>query len=391
MERLPECPKDAYESAPVWWTFFETENAWPRDGRDRLAHDLESRSSVQVAGERRDLEAVALAVEHQTVETPDGWELHLKRTLVIDRLVAGRRPILIIPGYGMNAFIFGFHPRGTSMERCLAEAGFEVWSANLRGQGPSCRLDPRAPGPSMRAHAETDVTAVARAVRERTRTEAHAVDLVGASLGGSIAYAHLALVRDTPVHGLVAIGAPLCWTEIHPVLRTAFASPWIAGNLVIRGVRPVMRAAAPILRWYPNLLSIYMNTAHVALAAIDEMLSTVEDPNPRVNRDIAKWMRARDLVLRGVNVTEALRECTGDRPLLVVVSNRDGIVPESANLSILDAWSGADVQVLRVGDDEDWYAHADLFIGDDAPRALFEPMAAWLLTRQEPYARVRSR
>jgi pimeloyl-ACP methyl ester carboxylesterase len=375
----------------VWWRFSETEKTRPGDGRDRLARDLAPGFPVDVAGERRDLDSIALAVEHQTVETPDGWELHLKRTAGTDRLVAGRRPILIVPGYGMNAFIFGFHPRGTSMERYLAEAGFEVWSANLRGQGPSRRLDPRAPGPSLRAHAETDVTAVARAVRDRTRTEAPAVDLVGASLGGSIAYAHLALVRDTPVHGLVAIGAPLCWTEIHPVLRTAFASPWIAGNLVIRGVRPVMRAAAPILRWYPDLLTIYMNTGHVDLTAIDEMLNTVEDPNPRVNRDIAKWMRARDLVLRGVNVTEALRERTGDRPLLVVVSNRDGIVPESANLSVLDAWSGADAQILRVGDDENWYAHADLFIGNDAPRVLFEPMAAWLLAREEPYARVRSR
>jgi pimeloyl-ACP methyl ester carboxylesterase len=327
---------------------------------------------------------IALTVEHQTVETPDGWELHLKRTVVPGQIVAGRRPVLIIPGYGMNAFIFGFHPRGTSMERCLAEAGFEVWSANLRGQGPSRRLDPRAPGPSMRVYAETDVTAVARAVCVRTRTEARAVDLVGASLGGSIAYAHLALVHDTPVHGVIAIGAPLSWTEIHPVLRTAFASPWIAGNLVVRGVRPAMRAAAPLLRWYPDLLSIYMNTGHVDLAAIDEMLNTVEDPSPRLNRDVAKWIRARDLVLRRVNVTEALRERTSSRPLLVVVSNRDGVVPEAANLSVLGAWAGTDVQVLRVGDDDDWYAHADLFVGNDAPRVLFEPMAAWLLARQDP-------
>jgi hypothetical protein len=45
--------------------------------------------------------------------------------------------------------------------------------------------------------------------------------------------------------------------------------------------------------------------------------------------------------------------------------------------------------VLRVGDDQNWYAHADLFIGNDAPRALFEPMASWLRARQgvtEPYA-----
>ena len=330
-----------------------------------------------------------IAIERHGVETADGWRLDLKRTVATDRLVTGRRPILIVPGYGMNAFIFGFHPRGTSMERCLAEAGFEVWTANLRAQGPSERLDRRAPGPSLRAYAEQDVTAVARAVVEWTGTGACTVDVVGASLGGSIAYAHLALVADTPVHGLVAIGAPLHWTEIHPVLRTAFASPWVAGRLVIRGVRQAMRAATPLLRWYPELLSIYMNARHVDLSAIDEMLNTVEDPHPRVNRDIAKWMIARDLVLRGVNVTETLPERTEGRPLLVVVSNRDGIVPESANLSVVDAWGGSDVEVLRVGDAEHWYAHADLFVGDDAPQAVFAPMAAWLLGRRDSTAACR--
>ena len=330
----------------------------------------------------RAVDPSTVTVDRHGVETPDGWRLDLKRTIATGRRLASRRPVLIIPGYGMNAFIFGFHPRGTSMERCLAEAGFEVWTANLRAQGPSRRLDAHAPGPSLRAYAEKDVTALAHAVVARTQTGARSVDLIGASLGGSIAYAHLALVRDSPVHALIAIGAPLRWTEIHPVLQTLFGSPWIAGQLVVRGVRPLMRAGAPLLRWYPQLLSIYMNAAHVDLAAIDQMVNTVEDPHPRVNRDIAKWMLARDLVLRRRNVTEALRERTRDRPLLVVVSNRDGIVPESANLSVLDAWAGSDVDVLRVGDDRDWYAHADLFIGNDAPRALFEPMAAWLLARQ---------
>jgi hypothetical protein len=166
------------------------------------------------------------------------------------------------------------------------------------------------------------------------------------------------------------------------LLRTLFGSPWLAGQLVIRGVRPLMRAGAPVLRVAPWLVSVYMNAAHVDLSAVAEMLNTVEDPHPRVNRDIARWMAAGDMVLRGVNVTEALAASTRERPLLVVVSNRDGIVPESANLSATTAWGGGDVETLRVGDDERWYAHADLFVGDDAPRTVFEPMARWLVARE---------
>ena len=38
-------------------------------------------------------------------------------------------------------------------------------------------------------------------------------------------------------------------------------------------------------------------------------------------------------------------------------------------------------QTLHVGDDENWYAHANLFINDRAPQAVFAPIAAWLEER----------
>ena len=57
----------------------------------------------------------------------------------------------------MNSFLFGFHPRGTSMELCLAEAGFEVWSLNLRAQGGSRATSPDAEPPSFAAFAGVDL------------------------------------------------------------------------------------------------------------------------------------------------------------------------------------------------------------------------------------------
>ena len=320
-----------------------------------------------------------LVIERHTAATADGWQLELKCTYSPSHLRVAGRPVLIIPGYGMNSFIFGFHPRGTSMERCLAEAGFEVWSANLRAQGTTRRRQAGAPGPSLRAYAEHDLTSLTAAVLASTRASRDAVDLVGCSLGGSIAYAHLALCPDARVHGLITIGAPLRMVGVHPLLRRAFASPWLAGKLVLRGTRRMMRVGAPVLARFPSALSIYMNASHVDLSVIGEMIETVEDPNPRVNKDIAHWINAGDLVLRGVNVTQHLKKI--DLPLLVVVSNRDGIVPEPANLSVTDAWGGRDVEVLRVGDEREWYAHADLFIGDDAPRRVFAPIAEWLRAR----------
>lgn len=321
----------------------------------------------------------ALSTSEHFPRTADGWRLHLTRTAAPGRLDPARRPVVIVPGYGMNGFIFGFHPRGTSMVRHLAEAGLEVWVANLRGQGASAPLDADAPPPSLRGYAERDLKAAIDAVLERTSTRAERVDVIGASLGGSIAYAHLALDRDPRVGALVTVGSPLRWASVPLVLRLPFRSARVAGLVRVQGVRRLAGLALPVATRVPGLLSLYMNTANVDLTVADQMIQTVEDPHPRVNSDIAKWLNASDMILRGINVTEALAERR--EPLLIVLANRDGIVPPAAALSVRDAWGGTDLSTLRIGDDERWYAHADLFVGHEAPTQVFEPIRRWLHER----------
>jgi pimeloyl-ACP methyl ester carboxylesterase len=309
--------------------------------------------------------------------TDDGWQLHLTRTSApsFDR---ARRPVLIVPGYGMNGFIFGFHPAGTSLVHYLASAGLEVWVANLRGQGKSRAMNSEAATPSLRRYAETDLRAAIHAVLEHTNSSADRVDVIGASLGGSISYAHLALEHEPRVGSLVAVGSPLQWRDVPSVIRAAFRSPRLASMVRIQGTEAIARRLVPFATKIPRVLSLYLNHENVDLSAAHEMIRTVEDPHPRVNADIAKWLIATDMVLRGVNVTNALRQRR--EPLLLVVGNRDGIVPEASALSARDAWGG-DVEVLRVGDDARWYAHADLFVGREAPERVFAPITRWLHER----------
>lgn len=311
--------------------------------------------------------------------TEDGWRLHLTNTVSTRHLEPSRRPVVIVPGYGMNGFIFGFHPRGTSLTRHLAESGLEVWVANLRGQGRSAPLSEDAPPPSLRGYAEQDLTTVIRTVLERTSTTADRVDILGASLGGSIAYAHMALERDARVGAVVTVGSPLRWVDVPLLLRLPFSSPRLAGLVRVNGARRLAGWALPVATRVPGLLSLYMNISNVDLSAASQMIQTVEDPHPRVNSDIAKWLNARDMILRGVNITNAL---TARRePLLIVLANRDGIVPAAAALSVREAWGGTDLSTLKVGDDTGWYAHADLFVGHEAPIRVFDPIARWLRDR----------
>lgn len=317
-----------------------------------------------------------LQVREQYVNTADGWSLRLRRTISPHHFDPDTQPLLIVPGYGMNSFIFSYHPRGTSMERCLAEGGYEVWALDLRGQGHSKPDKVRAGVGNLVNYATVDLPAAIDRVLGATKTTAHRLTLIGCSLGGSIAYGYLAHDKKPRVSRMIAMGAPLRWTEIHPLIRVAFSSPAIAGSFRMSGTRTLVRGAFPILERLPSLLALYMNSATIDTRCMNEMAETVEDPDPVVNRDIAVWMRDRDLKLRGVNVTEAMRKQT--MPLLVVVSNQDGIVPESTATVAADVWGGDDVEILRVGDARNWYAHANLFLADDAPRLVFDPIIRWL-------------
>lgn len=322
-----------------------------------------------------------LDVTHQYVDTADGWSLHLRRTYQPDRLVTGRCPLLIVPGYGMNSFIFSFHPRGTSMERCLAEAGFEVWAMDLRGQGESKPAHSRPGRISLETYAGIDIATAIRQVLGDSQTGASAVSLIGVSLGGSLTYGYLALADDPPVRHLITMGAPLTWIDVHPLVRAAFASPRLAGAIRFNHTRSLVRRVLPVLRRAPSLLGLYMNPNTIDMDRMDVMTRTVENPDPQLNREIAHWVKRRELWLQDENIAAKLSRVT--LPLFVVLANRDGIVPPSTARSVLDVWGGSDVQELTVGDADNWFAHANLFIANDSPQQVFDPLIAWIEARPE--------
>jgi pimeloyl-ACP methyl ester carboxylesterase len=316
------------------------------------------------------------------VSNGDGWLLALKQTYDPDRLNPNRRPIAIVPGYGMNAFIFGFHPTGLSMEAYWAEQGFEVWSLNLRAQGGSKRQ-----GGSRRYGffdaGVTDLTCAFEYIVQHTETRADRVDGVGCSLGGTYLYVYLALAgKKSRLGSLVSMGGPLRWEEVHPALKFAFSSPRLAGQLRLRGTRKLAQAALPVLKRVPGLLHLYMHPEIIDMSRMDEMIQSVEDPNPMLNRQIAEWVGKKDLCVKGVNITDRL--AAADNPLLVVLAAADGIVPEATALSAFHTMASPVKDVLRVGSQALPVAHADLFISDISHEQVFEPLAEWLIARNRP-------
>ena len=321
----------------------------------------------------------SLTSEVHYVDNGAGYELAIKR-VSSGRTRPGSRPVILVPGYGMNAFVFGFHPSGLSLEASLAAAGLEVWSAELRGQGKS-RTQPGAGKRfGLGELAVDDLPVVVDYVREHTATEAAKVDLIGCSLGTALAFAYLAHQEDAPVHSVVAFGGLVTWVEVHPLLRAAFASPWLAGKVELSGTRALARMVLPaIARVAPSLLSIYLNVKSTDIRRADELVQTVEDPNSLVNEEIAHWIKARELTVRGVNVSQAMSAM--EFPLLCVVARDDGIVPEATGRHVFDSMGGKDKELLLVGGGPKPIAHADLFLSEGAQARIFAPVADFLLLR----------
>jgi alpha-beta hydrolase superfamily lysophospholipase len=324
-------------------------------------------------------------------ETPDGWRLDVTCFRDSTNFDPAKKPVLMIPGYAMNTFILNFHPTGLSMIEYLCASGFEVWAANLRGQGASKQVVSKS---SRRAALRqlalgakygfrelglVDIPAVRDFVLEKSKTAADEVHAIGCSLGATILYAYLAHhPRDHKLATLTAVGGPLRWDDVHPLVEVAFTLPALAGIVPIRGTRKLARRFLPIARRVPGVLSVYMNTAQVDLDHSDQMVRTVENPAPYLNYQIARWVQNRDLIVDGLNVTEALADVE-DLPILCLFANADGIVPAAAARSVCSIADSCRTEVVEVGGDEgDWCAHADLFVSENAQELVFEPMSRWL-------------
>ena len=312
------------------------------------------------------------------VDNHDGWILDLKHYRISEHTDPRRLPILIIPGYCMNTFILAFHPRGASLVEYLCRQGFEVFTANLRGQGDSRPMPHGTRRIGFRELGLVDLPRAIDFVLDRTKQEQ--LHLIGCSLGGTIAYGYLAHRAERHrLRTMVAMGAPLHWDRAHPLIKILFSSRRLAAIVDLRGTRRLARAALPIAQRIPKLLSIYMNTSQIDLSAADEMVRTVDDPHSHLNVQIVNWLRTGELVVAGKNVAEALAGI--DLPLLNIFANADGIVPPAAARSIGAHLGSKDIEHLEAGDQRTWFAHADMFISDEAERRVFEPMGRWLKHR----------
>jgi pimeloyl-ACP methyl ester carboxylesterase len=304
------------------------------------------------------------------IDTDDGWTLHVQR---IHRAGSAGMPLLLVPGFGMNGRAFLHHPRDHALGPSLARGGHDVWIVDPRGTSTS-----RGHGPVHLADlARRDLPAVVATMQRTTGTSSY--DAVGCSLGGT-------LLLTARVHGALAprsiatLGTPLVWVE-RPKLVAAFAALEAAWpHVPLRGSRAAAGWALPIVRTVaPDLLSFYLNPRVTDLSRAAGWLASIEDPAPHLAAALAAWIRARRLVVDGIDVAEAL--ATDTTPRWVAWAREDGLVPASVAQS---ARVGPHTVGYEVTSPAGALRHVDLFLANDVHAQLIEPLLAWLADGSMP-------
>ncbi|MDP3275400.1 MAG: alpha/beta fold hydrolase [Deltaproteobacteria bacterium] len=315
------------------------------------------------------------------VDNGRGWDLALYRTVHPDHYDRSKRAVFVVPGYGMNSYIFNYHPGDRSIIAALADAGHEVFTVDLREQGRSSKTKLfKSAAYGLGDLALTDLASAMDAAVAHKTSRPREIDLVGASLGGTLSLLYRTQHPKAVEGRVVLMGSPVRWVQSHPLLGVLFRSPMLAGAVGVRGTRQMAKLALPtIAKVAPWALKLYLNPDATDLGNAAEMIHTVEDPSRHVNREMAHWIRRGDLLVNGRTLADDVARF--DAPLATFFANGDGIVPAQTATFAHGHARSTEKLLVRAGSDSLPYSHADLFVARDARQQVFEPLVDFLNKR----------
>ncbi len=292
-----------------------------------------------------------------------------------------RGTVLLVHGYGQNRY--AWHLPSRSFVNHLANAGFDVFNLDLRGQGRSRRYG--APRPQTLAeYIEEDLPRAFEEVRRTTGRDD--MFLVGHSLGGLISYAAAPLACNI-LRGVVTIGSPFHFTQGSSILR--FLAQVVAtldkmgievGNTsaplrllgrsmsALRGYLESPLYPVKLRGWHagaiePEILAEHLRYAF-DIASIPVMLTMFRWSSGAFGGSIASKTD-------GLSYAERFERCT--LPLLVIAGTGDDLAPpESVEPAYLRSRSpDKTYRELPLG-------HIDLLVGKDAPRTTWRIVERWI-------------
>jgi pimeloyl-ACP methyl ester carboxylesterase len=310
-----------------------------------------------------------------------------KHPLAIHRYVPPVRrykePIVLCHGLAANRIIFDFAP-DRSLARSLAEAGFDVWSLDLRAHGMSHR-----PGFFSREwrynfddYVKSDVPSIVDYVCDQCACEK--VFWIGHSLGGMLGCAYAKLSGGTKLAGLIGVAAPvhLDHAKVHRILRGLTWLPVVPFSFVGGLLAPL---AGKIPGWIWRRLFFSKNIDKENRKRL--IANLVEDTSSKLVKQVMDWAQQGTCCFMDGEIDYFENLNKTHLPILFLAAEKDQLAPV---LRIQSAYTktGSKDKQLRVfgidsGDDHD-YGHLDLLLGDHAQDEVYPEILEWLEHRASP-------
>ncbi|MEZ5170538.1 MAG: alpha/beta hydrolase [Acidimicrobiia bacterium] len=335
-------------------------------------------ATVRLSRFYHDLSFETAEDERIVAETDDGWQLSLFRYAAKGRA----RPFPVVAGHGFaGSHLIWDLTAQTSLARFLADAGFDVYTVDIRGRG-----DSRPVGGSV-ADAQwsfDDIvhhdlpTAVAEAC---TRSGSEQAFWIGLEMSGQALYAAAISGTTDGLRGGITCGAPAV-TPSSARVPGVSAPPRSRRNGRIP-FRAGSRAAGPLLALTRSrqLESSFRPGNSDPVAVGRYLYNGVPDESEVLADQFTDWvdhgtMRSLD----GATVwSERLDEVT--LPVLVMAGAHDLQRPAEAVRATFDRLGSSDRTYVEAGTDGGFsvdYGHDDLVAGRRSRAEIFPRISAWL-------------
>jgi len=321
--------------------------------------------------------------------TEDGWTLSLFH-VPPNPAMAGEphygTPLLLSHGTAVNRM--NFMLQGSNLAVYLAEAGFDVWLPELRGdrssRAPEAKIW-RQGAWSVDQMVERDIPVVLDHILAATgRSQLY---WVGHSLGGILGYITLQGPRAGQVAGLVAFGSPGAYVHPHRMARKTRSLRALLPRLGQVPTRLLAKLVKPFVHLAPDsgLLHMVYNLDNSDPEHLSSFIRpAMENIGTGVVEQYALWVDREHLlsVDGSKDYTAGLARITA--PVLLFAGRVDHIVPPWAVKVAYDRIASQDKSFVLLGrgwGTEHDYGHGDLVVGRFARQEVFPQVRDWLLSK----------